>query len=373
MTAMQTIDLSVRNLGVYDLGPYGCLPTNPLRRLSEPFEIFEQIADNLPSLNNSKQTRIVVNKLPPFPYNQLQDMELKRAHLVLGLLAHSYVWCDKDNVIDYIPENIAVAFWRVSKRMGVKPILTYSDVILNNYALNGREFCIENLTCLNTMTGTNDEKWFYLVHVYIEYEAAPIIKGLLDVYHDTTRDTVSRVLGVIKRQLGKIIGILNRMREQCDPVTFFGIIRLYLHGWDNENFPDGICYRGINNNQYVKLVGGSGAQTAIFQIIDASLGITHTSDYFVKVLKYMPQGHRYFIAFVRHNINLRTIVETMPSDELNELLNGCVNMLSSFRKHHTAATQQYIVKHLPKPSDEASGSGATPFQKFLKQVLDETK
>lgn len=62
----------------------------------------------------------------------VSDEELRRAHLLLCLFAHAYVWGGVEP-IDEIPEGIAVPLWQVSQRLGIPPVLGHPSIVLYNW------------------------------------------------------------------------------------------------------------------------------------------------------------------------------------------------------------------------------------------------
>lgn len=62
----------------------------------------------------------------------MTDEELRRAHLLLCLFAHAYVWGGVDP-IDEIPEGIAVPLWQVSQKLGIPPVLGHPSIVLYNW------------------------------------------------------------------------------------------------------------------------------------------------------------------------------------------------------------------------------------------------
>ena len=94
----------------YNVDPdMGFLPEgDPLQRLSHPrYQIWEDLGDDLPKLLAARlgQARVPLGKLTILGIDALGDdhRELRRAHLLLCLFAHSYVW-GGPNHLDYIPE-----------------------------------------------------------------------------------------------------------------------------------------------------------------------------------------------------------------------------------------------------------------------------
>lgn len=164
----------------------GFLPSeDPLQRLPYGrYQIWEDLADDLPKLLGARlgQARASLEQLPPLATDKLTTPdELKRAHLLLSLFAHSYVW-GGITPKDYIPEGIAKPFWEVSERLGVPAILGHPTIVCYNWRrldMNG-DICMENLSTLNNFFDGRDESWFYLITVEIEARgAASIVPTML--------------------------------------------------------------------------------------------------------------------------------------------------------------------------------------------------
>lgn len=73
----------------------GFLPSElPLQCLPHPvYDRWERIINNFQSLLLSKRLRIVIDKLPVIPAVHLEtEAEWRRAYVVLGFMAHGYIW-----------------------------------------------------------------------------------------------------------------------------------------------------------------------------------------------------------------------------------------------------------------------------------------
>jgi indoleamine 2,3-dioxygenase len=72
----------------------GFLPEElPLRRLSGPFQPWEEIASNVPTLLRMKTFRAKANGLPIISTSWLSlEKEWRRAYVLLSFLTHSYIW-----------------------------------------------------------------------------------------------------------------------------------------------------------------------------------------------------------------------------------------------------------------------------------------
>lgn len=159
----------------------GFLPSkDPLQRLPYArYHLWEDLGDDLPKLLGARlgQARDPLEQLPVLSTDKLiTDAELRRAHLLLCLFAHSYVW-GGTTPMDRIPEGIAKPLCEVSERLGIPPVLGHPSIVLYNWRrLDAKgEICMENLATLNNFFDGRDESWFYLITVEIEARGAPAI------------------------------------------------------------------------------------------------------------------------------------------------------------------------------------------------------
>lgn len=87
---------SLPRLSDYDVSAlHGFLPTDPpLEVLPDPyFTPWETVMRNLQSLILTKRLRSMVDRLPVLDAAVLQtEAEWRRAYLVLGFMAHAYIW-----------------------------------------------------------------------------------------------------------------------------------------------------------------------------------------------------------------------------------------------------------------------------------------
>jgi hypothetical protein len=150
----------------YDVDPVrGFLPSqDPLQRLSYArYHLWEDLCDDLPKLLGARlgQARGPLSRLPVLSIDKLQtDEELRRAHLLLCLFAHAYVWGGPEP-IEEIPEGIAVPLWLVSQKLGMPPVLGHPSIVLYNWRrldIEG-DICMENLSTLNNFFDGRDESW----------------------------------------------------------------------------------------------------------------------------------------------------------------------------------------------------------------------
>jgi hypothetical protein len=159
----------------------GFLPSqDPLQRLSYArYHLWEDLGDDLPKLLGARlgQARGPLAQLPVLATDKLfTDAELKRAHLLLSLFAHAYVWGGRESM-DVIPEGISKPLCEVSERLGIPPVLGHTSIVLYNWRRldNDADICMENLSTLNNFFDGRDESWFYLITVEIEARGASAV------------------------------------------------------------------------------------------------------------------------------------------------------------------------------------------------------
>lgn len=163
----------------------GFLPSqDPLQRLPYArYHLWEDLGDDLPKLLGARlgQARCPLKQLPVLSTDKLvTDAELKRAHLLLCLFAHAYVW-GGNTPIDTIPEGIAKPLWEVSEKLGIPPVLGHPSIVLYNWRRldTNADICMENLATLNNFFDGRDESWFYLITVEVEARGATSIVPMM--------------------------------------------------------------------------------------------------------------------------------------------------------------------------------------------------
>ncbi|EFX04004.1 indoleamine-dioxygenase subfamily [Grosmannia clavigera kw1407] len=373
---------------------HGFLPDDlPLARLPDPYyNKWEAVVANLQALILSRRLRGVVDRLPVLSTDGLEHVaEWRRAYCILCFMAHGYVW-GGDRPSDRLPPPLAVPLLAVSTRLEVPPVATFAAVCLWNFKplfVDEGVDRLENLATLNTLTGSLDESWFYLVSVAIEARGGPMIAIMLaamatvrrgeqqepDSEADTAA-TVTACLCAFAERLDDLTGLLQRLHEQCDPTVFYHRIRPFLAGSKNmadAGLPHGLIYDdGTGHETYRQYSGGSNAQSSLIQFFDIVLGIEHrpTGDkgdkndkagtlsaseppphnFIMEMRQYMPGPHARFLRDVAAVANIRPYVLARPHDRpLAIAYDACLSMLRALRDRHIAIVTRYIVV----PSREA--------------------
>lgn len=405
----------------------GFLPNKfPLVRLPQDYyKPWEELVNNLPSLILTKRIRRLVDQMPELETGLLEDdAQYRRAYQVLTFLAHAYIWGVSEPT-DKLPKQIANPLLKVSEYLRLPPLATYSGLCLWNFKEilpsetcdNEGKFDLDNLTTINTFTGSIDESWFYLVSVYFEYKGSFAIKLGMEVLKNIEQDNIELLVSNLQKLaecIDNLGSVLMKMEEMCDPHVFYFRIRPYLAGWkgmaDVGLDKNGIYYGDESTPR--SYAGGSNAQSSLIQFLDILLNVKHfstgerpapheqqnlnkpTENSFMNEMKlYMPGKHQDFLAKLEKISNVRAYV-LKNQDENPDLIlsyDACLAMLKAFRDKHIQIVTRYVVLQAKKSSKlgssstlrsglakskkkgvEEKGTGGTSLLPFLKQCRDET-
>lgn len=404
--------LEIPDLEDYDVSPKnGFLPTEyPLTKLPDVYYAqWEQLAESLPSLILTKRVRSIIDtRLPLLETTRLASMrEVRRAYTVLGFLSHAYIW-GNEHPVNRLPVQLATPLLEVSEKLGLPPLATYAGLCLWNFkeifpGEPGAEMQLDNLTTINTFSGSIDESWFYLVSVYFEYKGASCITTGLDAIRAADADNLPLVIANLQKMaqsIDKLGSVLMKMEEMCDPHVFYFRIRPFLAGWKN------MASVGLENGVYYgdettprEYAGGSNGQSTLIQALDLLLNVNHygTGDatsnnaFMTEMRNYMPRKHREFLDRLSQCNNIREFVLSKQNPELSLSYDACLAMLKAFRDKHIQIVTRYIILQAQKSKNmgssgsrtlrsglarskpkEAKGTGGTALLPFLKQCRDET-
>ena len=354
----------------------GFLPNpDPFLALHPQFKVWDELGAEMPSLLAKGDFRSAVENLPLINADKFKDnSEVDRAMLLLSMFANAYISCGPDPV-KKIPLVLAVPLTEVAEMSGRPPISSHASIVLNNWRrINPKgPIELENIRTIQNFLGGQDEDWFFLTTVMIEYLGAPaisaILKGLEAAASCDNKNFVDS-LENIGEAINNCTNVLDRIPEKCDPHIFYSQIRPFLAGWPEE----GIIYEGVSDEPKV-YIGGSAAQSSLLQSIDAAMGIFHphsdSGPFLKKMRKYMPPAHRKFIEYLETKLPLKKYVEQNESRELNDALNRCINTLDGFRKKHMQIVVQYIFDQV-KDGGNVVGTGGTDYLSFLSRTRTET-
>ncbi|KAK4107730.1 Indoleamine 2,3-dioxygenase [Canariomyces notabilis] len=424
----------------------GFLPEDePLPRLRVPrdyYYFWEALVDRIPNLIQQKAFRDWVDRLLPVRSTRYlkTEPEWRRAYVVLSFLAHAYIWGD-DTPAEVLPPQITVPFLEVSRHLGLPPVATYASLNLWNFrTTNGsKDFTdLDSIHAVNTFTGTEDESWFYMVSVAIEAEGARIIPVMLEALDGIEQQeylSITNALSQLADCIHKLTGLLDRMKERCDPSVFYHRIRPFLAGSKNmaaAGLPRGVFYdEGNGKGQWRELRGGSNGQSTLIQFLDLVLGVEHKADgnsnpdqpattaerqekkemgYLEEVRAYMPEPHRKFLQRVSESYPggmRRGVAKLVPGErplteeqlDLREAFQKATKALADLRSKHLQIVAKYILipsgRSRPdmdgkinlatvssktntsmvvegEPPRKLTGTGGTALMPFLRQSRDET-
>uniref|UniRef100_A0A7M4FQN9 Indoleamine 2,3-dioxygenase 2 n=1 Tax=Crocodylus porosus TaxID=8502 RepID=A0A7M4FQN9_CROPO len=325
--------------------------------------------------------------------------DLRLAHLVLGFITAGYVWQDgEEGPAKVLPQNLAVPFWEVSRRLGLPPILLHADLVLANW--RDLSTCA-NLDPIVWLPGGESLRGFVLVTMLVEKAAVPGLQVPLGM---------PRVRG-IGRGLSAWSGpgrcctpalpqappepACARGTEQpvLDPLPCAALQWATLPSWwrDNPAMPAGLLYEGVWELPQA-YSGGSAAQSTVLHAFDAFLGVRHheeSSAFLHRMRDYMPPRHRAFVEAIQALPPLRELVLSSGNEALHCAYNRCVTALAAFRTRHIAVATKYVVtataakrsRGSPGTSPlqaapsrpEQRGTGGSPVLRFLKSVRDATR
>jgi indoleamine 2,3-dioxygenase len=114
----------------------GFLPSpSPLARLPALFSEWERLLGHIHPLMLANKLRNEIRKLPNIDISSLHSLQLlRRAFVVLTFLSNSYLIgiANHDALESILPRQIAVPWFNIAKKLGVKPCASYAAVGLWN-------------------------------------------------------------------------------------------------------------------------------------------------------------------------------------------------------------------------------------------------
>lgn len=360
-------------------------PHDPVVTLPPACADWQALGDELHKLLLTDHLRPAVRALPPFPLAALQtDGELWRAANLLAYVTSLYVLGIDGPPLTVIPANLAMPLHAVAARLGIPPILSYALQAMHNWRRidPAGPIAVGNLTLLQNFLGGLDEEWFVTLHINIEAVAGRALAQLRPAQQAAAVGddaTLIAALTTIADTLDEMAALLNRMPERCDPYIYYHRVRPFMFGWmDNPAIPDGVVYAGVAEyaGRPVRLRGETGAQSGIIPAFDAALGVRHERDamriYLMEMRDYMPPADRAFVLALEQGPSIRDYVEQQRSSKpaVRDAYNMALAQLQAFRTLHIEFAARYILK--PARTDEAVGTGGTPFTFYLKKHIKET-
>ncbi|MDA7829870.1 indoleamine 2,3-dioxygenase [Gammaproteobacteria bacterium] len=314
----------------------------------------------------------------------IREVKLAMAHL--SFISHAYIWGGK-NPEKILPEVIAKPWVKLANKLERPPILSYGSYCLDNwYRVDSKEdISLQNVGLITNFLGGVDEDWFVTIHVCIENAASKAVNAATMLSYLNEDNSINDYLANLKdivASLKEVNNIFSRMPEKCDPYIYYHRVRPFIFGTkDNPDLKKGLIYEGQFNNKPQFFRGETGAQSSIMPFLDGALGIYHTKDhlrhYLNEMRDYMPPEHRKMIEDVESRSNAKTYIQ--QSKRLVNEYNKCLEEIRRFRALHLefAATyihqQSQIKNPFGRGGSTITGTGGTPFMKYLKKHRDETQ
>ena len=352
----------------------GFLPEeDPLTELPPGLEFLDDVGNNLPELIESKKILTVAKTLPILPDRYLD--RLNKRELMLAWVRCSHVLSGDVHTQTaspkIVPRNLAELACAIAEKLGVPPILQYFPYTLNNWKRkdpNG-PIKVDNLELIQMFLRIPEQSWFNLIHVDIENEAGLGISNLweanLCVEHGPIRILEFALLS-INESITSMITTMKRMPEGTFPDTYHRI-RPWIMSFEN------VIYEGVNeyNGQPQTFRGQTGAQTSIFQALEAGMQMPRLSDnklsiHLFDMRKYMLPKHREFIEYLETNSKVREFILS-SAPHLIDLYDECVLSILTFLAIHLG----YAFYYIHKQTDNPKGTGGTDFMDYLGERIKE--
>ena len=355
-------------------------------------DLLTNVANDLPKLLLTGQLQKHINHLKKndFEINELlinkkpADINLAMRHL--SFIAHGYIWGDvKPHKI--LPAVIAKPWVEIANELGRPPILSYASYCLDNwYKINSdQEISLENVALINNFLGGVDEDWFVTIHVVIEDRASNAVCAagkIKDLDEESTESEIKRQLINISNSMREVNEIFARMPEKCDPYVYYHRVRPFIFGSkDNPDLKSGLVYDGEFKNKAQFFRGETGAQSSIIPTLDAALMLKHSNDslrhYLNEMRDYMPPKHNQYIKDIESKSKLLNLIS--DSKALQSKYDECLEEIRIFRSMHLEYAGTYIHQQsqLKSPfgrgGSTITGTGGTPFMKYLKKHRDESQ
>ncbi|ARU59369.1 indoleamine 2,3-dioxygenase [Oleiphilus messinensis] len=351
-----------------DLAQRGFLPrqdpATDFQRHSE-LHALDQLGRDLPSLlleNDFRQFACALT-LPHWPEHTVTEAslpELRLYYVRLGFLASAYINQVGQAQAKILPKNIAVPLVAACKLLKRPPILSYDGYALYNWKrfnIN-KPIALGNIDTIQNFVHLYDEHWFILVHVEIEAKAALLLSAIEHfIAHDNS--DIDSTLNAILSAMEDMVSTLKRIPERMSPDLYFSHFRPYIRFFEH------VEYEGTDIGT-IDFRGETGAQSSIIPVLVSFLKIPHEAteltDHLRDMRRYMPISHVTFLEQVEKTTDIRLRCD-------KTLYNNTLEAIAQFREIHYQWAIEYIDKHVADPR----GTGGTPYMRWLKQLIDETR
>lgn len=262
---------------------------SPLTAFADPyFHAWDLLATSLPSLVSTHAIRREIQTLPLLDASRLAtDLEHQRAYVVLAFLIHAFVWTGDSEAENkpepVVPPQLAGPFLYVCEKVGLQPVLSYAGLCIWNWQVDdgvtsdGNGFlALEQLRAVGSFTGSRGEDAFYHVPVLVEAEGGPLIHLLLSAIQNGDSESLISALVAAGVTLTRMTRHLPKLYPVLDADMFYNTLRPFLAGGKDLPPRGGVVFqKSDGTEEVVACIGGSAAQSSLFQFLDVVLGTEH--------------------------------------------------------------------------------------------------
>lgn len=334
-----------------------------------PLSMLDVLGRDLPSLLEDRGFREFAQqlKIPSWPREWSPETHrplLQLYYVRLGFLASGYVNQTSEGRATLLPHNIAAPLVQACKLLDRPPILSYDGYCLYNWRRFNTAEAIKlgNVDTIQNFVHLYDEHWFILVHVEIEAIGAEICASIAEAetaLEQRDDESLTRLLKRIAEAVWRQAQVLRRIPEKMDAGIYYRKFRPYIRYFED------VVYKGIDIHP-MNQRGETGAQSSIMPALVAFMKIPHEAtsltNHLLDMRCYMPKEHRDFIGYVE---SLPTVKDRADKGAFNDVLEA----MATFREVHYHWSQEYINRQCK----DQLGTGGTPYAKWLKQLIEETR
>lgn len=340
----------------------GYLPDeDPLTVMPPGWEYLDDCGNNLPELIESGKILTWAKLLPVPPTESLLLLNKRQLQLIwvrYSFIQSAYVHSQKVGPFS-VCGNIAKPMVDLARILKVRPILPYFAYTLNNWRRKNPDgpIKVDNLELIQTFIRDPEQSWFNLIHVDIEHEYDLGVRNLWDAKQLADQENaigLSGALSLIDQSIKNMIAVMKRMPEGTSPNTYYKI-RPWIMSFED------VIYEGVQafEGKPQTFPGQTGAQTSIFQSLEAGLQMPKLEDnrlavYLMDMRNHMPEGHRKFIEYLEASSKVRDFIISSAPD-LVEQYDECVDKELTFLAIHRGYAFYYIHKQTNNPK----GTGGT--------------
>lgn len=261
----------------------------PLTAFADPhFHPWDLLITSLPSLVSTRAIRREIQTLPLLDASRLStDLEHQRAYVVLAFLIHAYVWTGPSEAENkpepVVPPQLAEPFLYVCEKVGLQPVLSYAGLCIWNWqavdSITREEngfFSLEQLKSVGSFTGSRGEDAFNHVPVLVEAEGGPLVYLLLSAIQNGDSESLTSALITAEVTFTRMTRHLPKLYPVLDADMFYNTLRPLLAGGKDLPPRGGVVFQKTDGTEEaVACIGGSAAQSSLFQFLDVVLGTEH--------------------------------------------------------------------------------------------------